>query len=305
MPKNRKFILSIICFLFSFISVSNAQELNCQVNVSSPQVQGSNKEVYDDMRKAMYEFLNNRVWTDHVFKDEERIECTMMFNITDRISDDEFKGSLQVQARRPVFGTSYYTNLLNHRDNDIHFRYVEFQPMDYNETGQNNSLIALLAYYANIILGLDYDSFSAEGGGLFFQKAETIVTNSANLGESGWKSYEGNKNRYWLVENLLNGKYNAVRSCFYRYHRLGLDRMNEVVDEARAEIADALSEMRPAYRENPTAMIFTVFFSAKSDEIVSIFSQSYPDEKGRVVNVLKEIDPGNTAKWERIQKGGN
>lgn len=301
----RKTIIPFILLLLIQNPAGISQELNCRVSVISPQVQGSNREVYDDMQKAIFEFMNNRVWTDHVFREEERIECNLMFNITDRVSDDQFKATLQIQASRPVFGTNYSTSLLNYRDNDIQFRYVEFMPMDFNETAQNNNLIAILAYYANVILGLDYDSFSLEGGSLFFQRAETIVNNQSNAAETGWKAYEGTRNRYWLTENLLNGKYNSVRECMYRYHRLGLDRMGERVDEARAEIADALVNMRAAYRENPSAMIFPVFFTAKSDEIVNIFSQSFPDEKSKVVNALKEIDPGNTAKWDRIQKAGN
>jgi len=298
------FVLMIMVGTIIFNSLP-AQELNCRVSVTSQQVQGSNREVYDNMQKAIFEFINNRVWTDHVYKEEERIECTINITISDRISDDEFKGSIQLQASRPVYNTSYVTTLFNHRDNDVLFRYVEFMPFDYNETGANNGLVALLAYYANIILGLDYDSFSPEGGTLFFQRAETLVNNMNNAPEPGWKAFDGTRNRYWLVENLMNGKYRSVRECYYRYHRLGLDRMTERVDESRSEIAEALVAMRVAYRENPSAMIFPIFFTAKSDEIVNIFSQSFPDEKARVVNVLKEIDPGNTAKWERIQKAGN
>jgi hypothetical protein len=274
------------------------------VSVVSQSVQGSNREIYDNMQKAMREFINNQNWTDHIFKEEERIQCQLMFNITDRISDNEFQGTLQIQSSRPIFGTSQTTVMFNHRDNDIHFKYDDFEPLRFNETQFTSNLVSLLAYYVNIILGLDYDSFSLEGGSLFFQRAEAIRNNAQNAAESGWKAFEGTRNRYWLIENLLNDKYRPVRSCLYRYHRLGLDRLVERTDEARAEIADALIELRPAYRENPNSMIFQVFFSAKSDEIVNIFSQSFPDEKNRVISALKEIDPGNTAKWDGIAKSG-
>lgn len=296
------FLLAFICLT---IGTAKAQELDCQVSVVSQQVQGSNREIYDNMQKAIYEFMNNQSWSDHIFKEEERIQCQMMFNITERISDDEFQGSLQIQANRPIYGASITTVMLNHRDNDIHFRYNDFEPLRFNETQYTSNLISILAFYANIIIGLDYDSFSQDGGTLFFQRAETIVANAQNSNQTGWSAYENNKNRYWLVENLLNDKFSPMRSCLYRYHRLGLDRMAERVDEGRAEIAEALIELRPAYRENPTAMIFLVFFSAKSDEIVNIFSQSYPDEKNRVITALKEVDPGNTSKWDRIAKAGN
>jgi hypothetical protein len=299
--KRKIFILLLIALGFNSLK---AQELNCMISVVSQQVQGSNREIYDNMQKAMMEFVNDQNWTDHIFKEEERIQCQMMFNITDRISDNEFQGTLQIQSSRPIFGSSQTTTMLNYRDNDIHFKYDDFEPLRFNETQFTSNLVSLLAYYVNIILGLDYDSFSLEGGTIFYQRAEAICTNAQNAAETGWKAFEGTRNRYWLVENLLNDKYRSVRSCLYRYHRLGLDRFIERTDEARAEIADALIEMRQAYRENPTAMIFTVFFTAKSDEIVNIFSESFPDERNRVVTALKEIDPANTSKWDRIAKSG-
>jgi hypothetical protein len=300
-PMRKLIFLLLISLGFNVVS---GQELNCMISVVSQQVQGSNREIYDNMQKAMMEFVNNQNWTDHIFKDEERIQCQLMFNITDRISDNEFQGSLQIQSSRPIFGSSQTTVMFNHRDNDIHFKYDDFEPLRFNETQFTSNLVSILAYYVNVILGLDYDSFSPEGGSLFFQRAEAIRNNAQNAAESGWKAFEGTRNRYWLIENVLNDKYRAVRSCLYRYHRMGLDRMVERIDEARAEIADAIIELRPAYRENPTAMIFQVFFTAKSDEIVNIFTQSFPDEKNRVISALKEIDPGNTSKWDNIAKAG-
>jgi len=302
MPQMRKLFFLL---LFSLVlRTAPAQELNCMISVVSQQVQGSNREIYDNMQKAMMEFVNNQNWTDHIFKEEERIQCQLMFNIQDRVSDNEFQGTLQIQASRPIFGTSQTTVMFNHRDNDIHFKYDDFEPLRFNETQFTGNLVSLLAYYVNIILALDYDSFALEGGSLFLQRAEAITTNAQNAAETGWKAFEGTRNRYWLIENLMNDKYRAVRSCLYRYHRMGLDRLVDRIDEARAEIADALIELRPAYRENPTAMIFQVFFTSKSDEIVNIFSESFPDEKNRVMQALKEIDPGNTAKWDRIGKTG-
>jgi len=303
MGLKRKFIL-----IYSFIALAagvQAQELNCMVSVVAQQVQGSNREVYDNMQKAIMEFMNNQSWTDHIFKNEERIQCQLMFNITERISDDEFQGSLQIQSSRPVFNTSLTTVMFNHRDNDVNFKYTDFEPLRFNETQFTSNLVSILAFYANLIIGLDYDSFSQEGGTLFFQRAEAIVTNAQNSQQTGWKAFENTKNRYWLIENLMNNKYSAMRACLYRYHRLGIDRMSERLDEGRAEIAEAITDLRPAYRENPTAIIFQIFFTAKSDEIVNIFTQSYPDEKNRVITALKEVDPGNMAKWDRIAKAGN
>ncbi len=298
-------MLRLIPILLLFVCLPlHGQELRCQANVSSPQVQGSNKQVFDAMRKAMYEFLNNTKWTDHVFAEEERIDCSFMFRITDQISMDEFRGTLTVQARRPVFGTDYQTILMNHQDTDIHFRFAEFEPLEYNEQAHTSNLVAILAYYVNIILGLDYDSFSQDGGNLFFERAENIVINAANAPESGWKAFENQRNRYWLVENLLNSKYESFRTCLYRYHRLGLDKMSGSVNESRAEISEAITDLRGPYRENSQAMIWTVFFTAKADEIKNIFSEGFPDEKARIVMVLKEIDPANTTKWDAITASG-
>ena len=280
------------------------QELRCQINVSSSQVQGSNKQVYDAMRKNIYEFLNNTKWTDHVYSEDERIECSFMFRITEQISTDEFRGTLTVQSRRPVYGTAYSTTLLNHQDNDIHFRFAEFETLEFNEQTHTSNLISILAFYVNIILGLDYDTFSLEGGTLFYERAEQIVGNASNAPESGWKAFESQKNRYWLVENLLNSKYEDFRTLLYNYHRLGLDTMAENPNDGRAVIADAITELRRAYRENSQAMIWPVFFSSKSDEIENIFSEGFPDEKARIVQVLKEIDPANASKWDNILKSG-
>jgi len=298
-------MLRFIPILLLLISLPlQGQELRCQANVTSPQVQGSNKQVYDAMRKAMYEFLNNTKWTDHVYKEEERIDCSFMFRITDQISMDEFRGTLTIQARRPIYNTAYSSTLLNYQDNDIHFRFAEFEPLEYNEQAHTSNLVSILAFYVNIILGLDYDSFSLDGGSLFYEKAEKIVSNAANAPETGWKAFESQKNRYWLAENLLNSKYELFRSCLYRYHRMGLDRMGENVNESRAEIAEAITELRRPYRENSQAMIWPVFFSAKSDEIKNIFSEGFPDEKARIVQVLKEIDPANASKWDAITASG-
>ncbi len=296
-------ILPILLFLISL--PLQGQELRCQINVTSSQVQGSNKSVYDAMRKNLYEFVNNKKWTDHIFDEDERIDCSFMFRITDQISTDEFRGTLTVQARRPVFGSAYSTTLLNHQDQDIHFRFAEFETLEFNETAHTSNLVSILAYYINIILGLDYDTFSLEGGSLFYERAEQIVSNAANAPETGWKAFESQKNRYWLVENLLNSKYEAFRSMLYNYHRLGLDAMTENPNDGRSVIAEAITELRRPYRENTMAMIWPVFFTSKADEISNIFSEGFPDEKARIVQVLKEISPANSSKWDNINKSGD
>ncbi len=279
-----------------------AQEFQCAVQVTSQKIQGSNKKVFETLQTALMEFMNNQKWTNDKFSPEERIDCNILINITEMISIDEFKGSLQIQARRPVYNSNYYTVLLNHQDQDFHFRYVEFEPLVYNPNSFDSNLIAVLAYYANVVLGLDYDSFKNNGGTTYFQEAERIVNRAQGAREAGWKSFEGQRNRYWLIENILNQYHRPLRQCMYEYHRKGLDRMSDKVEEARAEILKALELTRKVHRQRPSSFFTQVFFTAKSDELVNIFSESFSMEKGRVVELLKEVDPGNSQKYEKILK---
>lgn len=294
----RKLIVLILFISYSLFGAS--QELRCNVQVMSQKIQGTNKQVFRTMQTSIYEFVNNRRWSENVFSYDERIECNILINLTQQVSADEFKGSMQVQARRPVFNSSYNTVLLNFKDDDVHFRYVEFQSLEFNENSRSSNLTSLLAFYANIIMGLDYDSFSMEGGSAYFHKAEAIVNKSQNAVEKGWKAYESRKNRYWLVENLLQQAYSPVRECMYRYHRLGLDRMADRLTEGRAEIAESLRLLQKAHRAKPGAFILQLFFDAKADELVNIFKESFNDEKTRVYNLLNEIDPANISKYKKI-----
>ncbi|MDE5421206.1 DUF4835 family protein [Ancylomarina sp. DW003] len=296
----RKLILSLLV-LFSVLNASS-QELRCNVQVVSQQIQGTNKQVFRTMQTAIYEFMNTRRWTDHVYDQDEKIECNILINLKDQISSDEFKGTMQIQARRPIFNSSFNTVLLNFKDDDIHFKYAEYQALEFNETNTPTSLTALLAYYANIIVGLDYDSFAMEGGTPYFTRAEAIVNKMQNAKYPGWKSFESKSNRYWLIENILNNSYRPVRECIYRYHRLGLDKMADKLTDGRAEIAESLRLLQKAHRAKPGSFILQIFFDAKSDELVKIFSESFNDEKKRAYNILNDIDPANLNKYKKILK---
>lgn len=297
-----KKLLIITVFFYSFSIYS--QELNCNIQLITQQIQGTNKQVFETMQGAIYEFMNSTPWTTNVFDVDERIECTMLFNLQEQIGDDEFRGTLQIQVRRPVYNSSFNTVLFNYVDNDLHFRYVEYQPLQFNENSHISNLTSILAYYAYIILGLDYDSFSYEGGTEFFQKAEKIVNNAQNASQKGWKSIESpsRKNRYWLVNNILNEDFSPAREFIYRYHRMGLDRMYEKLNEARAEIAEGLKLLQQVYRNKPDPFMhfLQVIYDAKSDELVNIFKESFPEEKSRIFAILNEIDPANTNKYEAI-----
>src|SRR6056297_597244 len=274
-----------------------AQELNCNVQVISQQVQGTNKQVFETLQNAIYEFMNNRVWTNHVYTVEERVECNLMFNITEQISADEFRGTLSVQSRRPVYNTNYQTTMFNFIDNDIRFRYIEFQPLEFDLNSHTSNLTSILAFYAYFILALDYDSFALEGGTPYFRNAEQIVVNAQNAPHKGWKPMDdmAHKNRYWLVKDFLDSEYKNVREFNYRYHRHGLDVMDEKVAEGRAAIADALELLQEVHRSRPDPYMYTLrlVFDAKADEIVNIFSESFPEERNRVYNILTEVDKPN------------
>lgn len=292
----------LVIFLLAGLTKLSGQELQCNVSVSSSRIEGTYKEIFQTMRNDISEFMNNRKWTEHQFSYDERIICTVFIQITEQIGSDQFKGSIQVQLNRPVFNSSYQTPILNIKDNDFDVRYVEFQPLEFNEASNTSALTNLLAYYAYVILGFDYDTFSPNGGTPYFQKARDILNKSQNARERGWRAFESQYNRFWLIDNLMNKAYSPFRDLMYRYHRMGLDVMSEKPDMGRSEIADALRGMQKVYRSRPDTYINRIFFDAKSDEIVNLFSKGSLDERSRVMTVLTECDPGNSGKYEKIMQ---
>jgi hypothetical protein len=297
-----KYIVITLLVLLPAIALS--QELNCNVSVSAQKIQGSNRQVFENMQRDIFEFMNNTVWTNNVFSYTERIECNIAINLTDQISSDEFTGTIQIQLKRPVYNTTYNSTMLNFVDNNFRFRYVEFQPLEFDPTTHRTNLISVLAYYTYMILGFDYDSFSPLGGTEYFQIAEKIVTNAQNAPETGWKPYDGsrNRNRYWLVNNVLDKEYEGVRRFIYEYNINGLDRMESRISEARASMVESLMLIQDVYRKKPDPFMYLVqiVVEAKSDELINIFSESFPEEKSRVVQILTEIDPANRSKYGKI-----
>ncbi|HYX08445.1 MAG TPA: DUF4835 family protein [Bacteroidales bacterium] len=300
----RFFILIVILISVSLNTFS--QELKCNVQLVSQQIQGTNKQVFQTLQNAINEFMNNTVWTNYAFAPNERIECNMLINLTDQASADEFSGTIQIQSRRPVYNSSYNSVLFNYLDNNFDFRYVEYEPLEFDENQHLSNLTSMLAYYAYIIIGLDFDSFSYKGGTEFFEKAEKIVNNAQNAPQKGWKPFDAksNRNRYWLVKNILDQNYEPVRQFIYNYHRLGLDLMDSKPVEARQEIADSYKLLQKVFRQKPDPFMFflQVVFDAKSDEWVNVFSEAPMDQKTKVVTILTEIDPANSNKYEKILK---
>lgn len=297
-----KKLLLLVLPLLCIVVYCNGQELRCRVSVQSQKIRGANRNLFKTMQVDITDFMNNRKWTDHKYSNDERIECNLFIKLTQQISSDEFKGTIQVQLTRPIFNSTYESSLLNIADNDFHCRYVEFQPLEFNENNNKDNLTNILAYYAYVIIGMDYDSFSPEGGTPYYEKAQMIVQNSQNASQKGWKSYESESNRYWLVENLLNKSYSGFRSCIYEYHRNGLDVMADKAAEGRAVIAESLRSIQKVFRKRPSVYILQVFFDAKKNEIARVFSESYPDERKRVLAILNEVDPSNASIYESIEE---
>ncbi|MBP8959075.1 MAG: DUF4835 family protein [Bacteroidales bacterium] len=301
-----KYIVFIFILLF-FSPIIYSQELNCNVQVSAQKIQGSNRQVFITMQRDIYEFMNNTVWSNMIISYAERIDCNLLINLTDQLSADEFRGTIQIQLRRPVFNTTYNTTMLNFIDNNFQFRYVEFQPFEFDPSIHKSNLISVLAYYAYIIIGIDADSFSPEGGTEFFQVAEKIVTNAQNAPEPGWKPYDGsrNRNRYWLVKNILDKEYAGIRKFIYEYHINGLDKLESRVSEARTNIVESLRLLQETYRRKPDPYMYflQIILDAKADELVNIFAEAFPEEKERVLEILNEIDPANKAKYQKITAG--
>lgn len=207
---------------------------------------------------------------------------------------------MNIALRRPVYKSSYNTALLNYIDKDFEFKYVEFQALEYSDNVFTSNLTSAIAYYMYMFLGLDGDSFSRFGGAPYYEKAQNIVNMGQNAREKGWKAFESQKNRYWMIENLTNPAYSSVREAMYKYHRLGLDVMSDDVEAGRVAITESLELLRKANRERPGLFILQLFLEAKRDEIVNIYSQASPMDKTKAVNILKEIDPANSSKYDKI-----
>lgn len=314
-PKNRQFFgISIFVFLSLLFQLTGlkvgAQEINAKVNVVYAQIGTTvDKKVFQTLQSSLVNFLNKRKWTTDGFETNEKIECSFLLNLQSIVEPNVYKGTLTIQAGRPIYNTNYLSPLINFIDNEVSFRYVEFQPIEFNENRIAGTeplaanLSALFAYYVNIILGLDYDSYSPRGGDPFFQKANVIV-NASPEGRSisGWKPFDGQRNRYWLAENLQNSRYALVHDAIYTYYRQGMDKIVENEASAREQMMNALSMLNTLHAETPNLMIMPFFFQGKSDEIIQLFKKGTLQEKNRVIDLCTKIDITNSSKYRQELK---
>ncbi|MEP7256515.1 MAG: DUF4835 family protein [Ferruginibacter sp.] len=300
----RKFnFLLILVVAFKF---SSAQELKANITVVSNQVGNNvNQNVFRTLQTALNTFINTHKWTPDNFQPNERIECSFFLNLQPTSDLNVYNASLTIQAARPVYNTSYLSPIINFKDENIIFKYVEFQQLEFNENRISGSdalvsnLTAVIAYYAYMILAFDYDSFSPRGGDPYFQKAQNIINNAPDgRGISGWKAFDGVRNRYWLVENMLNSRYTIMHDVYYNYYRLGMDKLYEDENAARVEVLNVLNLLNNFNTDNPNKMINQFFFQGKSTELVKIFSKAPQQDKARASELLQKMDITNAPKYK-------
>lgn len=295
---------SVLFFLVSVVSFG--QELNGRISVVTSRVDNSvNKKAFQTLQTALTNFINNRKWTADQFGPKEKIDCNFLFNLESTGEANVYKGSLTIQSSRPAYNSTYQSPLINFQDNDLTFKYAEFQQLDFNDArvaGPDplvSNLTAVIAYYVNLILGFDYDSFSPRGGNVYFQKAENIMNNApAGRNISGWKAFDGTRNRYWLAENLMNSRYTIVHDFIYGYHRLGLDKLYDEEINARTQILNLLNSLNTYNVDNPNTMILQFIMQAKSQELIRIFSKASPQEKLRALEFLQKLDVSNASQYK-------
>ncbi len=296
----KKLLWCIVLFL-PFVAI--AQDFNCRVQVIYPQIQVANTQRFKNLENSIREFINNRKWSTDKVQPNERIEWSLIINVTEfDNASSSFKANAQIQSSRPVFNTGYNSVLLNQEDNSWQFEYIDFQAMNFVEGTYTDNLTSLVAYYIFMVMGMDADSFKKEGGTEYYNRAYNVMLAAQQRGMPGWQvSDAGNKNRYWLIENLLNDRFKPVREAYYRYHIKGMDVMNKDIEEARLEITASLQLLQKVWKIMPNSMLLKVWFNAKVNEIVNIYCKALTTDKNKIIDILKEADPANANKYDGIR----
>lgn len=299
-----RYIVLGLCSMW-FVS-AGAQELNCTVTINSDQIEGSNKQVYETLKQGIEEYMNQNRWTNMTFAETEKIECSMLI-VVKQVLGNSYSCEMTLQSRRPVYGTTYTTPLLNFKDNAFNFTYQEFDRIEWQQNQFTTNLTAMLAYYCYLIIGHDLDSYQRLGGTPCFRMCEEIVNacQSASMEGSeqkGWLAFDSNRNRYALINNLQDEAFKKYRNFYYEYHRLGLDEMSGNVTNGRARIAEGLPVLKEAYRARPATYVINTFLDAKADELVDIFRKGTDKEKKEVYDLLIDIDPTRQNTYDRMNE---
>lgn len=298
--------ITILISAILFWSSIQAQELQVRVTVNATRINSTiDKKVFTTLQNQLNDFINSRKWTGDNFKQNEKINCSFLLSLESIVEPYVYKGTLTIQAGRPVFGSTYQSPLVNYKDQDITFKYVEYQPISFNENQIQGidpligNLSATFAYYAYTILGLDYDTFSPKGGDPFFQKALNIVNNAPESGAiSGWKLFDGIRNRYWLNENLVNTKYNIVHDVFYSYYRNGMDSLAISDVKARDNILKSMVRLQAFNQENSNTAIVQFFMQSKTIELIGVFKNASPETKAKSVDILSALDISSVQRFK-------
>lgn len=295
-----KYILFFIFIFFGFTVVAQ-EELNAIITINSNKVQSTNKQVYKTLEKALTEFVNQTKWTNKKNLPQERINCA--FNIiVDSQEGNNFKASIQVQATRPVYGSSYTSPILNINDTKFDFKYNEFDPLVYNPNSYDSNLVSTVVFYVYIILGIDADTFKLNGGQEYLKKAENVMLQAQQSGENGWQNEIGKQNRFSLIDNLLSSKFRLLRTIYYNYHRNGFDNFYENKDQAKREIQRNILQLGSLHNVIVGNTMIRMFLDAKSDEIVSVFSDGKTTgQEEKIRAVLQKISPTQGRKWRKIK----
>ncbi len=294
-------ILICLCGVVYASSDAHAQELQCSVEINSSSVEGTNKSVFDSLKEVISEYLNENKWTNFVFSPNEKIECRFFLTVKE-YSDDRIKGDIQIQLIRPVFNSTYTTTLFNFKDTKVEFDYREGDPLIFNDNNWDGNLTAILNYYAYLLLALDFDSFSYKGGQSYFDKAASIVQMAQSSGESGWRTFEDNRNRSAVLNSFTDSNTSMIRDLIYQYHRKGLDEMVTSPDKGRAAITSSLKALADIYNNAPMSVGLSVFRDSKLDELINIYSKAPQSEREEVYELLKDIYPADMEKLEKIRK---
>lgn len=290
----------LLSFLF-YSGMSAAQDVLANIEVNAQRITNTEQTLFEDMKESLMEFVNNRKWTADKFKPAERIEFSLLL-ILDEANGENFSGSIQVQARRPVYMSGYNTSLINHKDPEVSFNFSKFDVLQFSDqAASQNELTAIIAFYTYLVIGMDYDSFSPKGGTEYLNKALNILNQFSSASTPGWKAFENQTNRHWVITNYMDSRFEPLRDCMYIYHRKGLDIMHKDVKKGRKEMLEALKPLEKVYRNMPNNINMRMFFNAKSSEIVNVFSEGEGDEKSELVKLLQTISPGNNQKWSKIQ----
>ncbi|MBK7383167.1 MAG: DUF4835 family protein [Flavobacteriales bacterium] len=297
----RRSIVALLPLFFAF--AGSAQEFNCQVSVIAPQIATAQPRVFQSMETAIKEFYQSRRFTNYNYTPAERIDLNILLTISSQPAADRFEATLQIIYARPVYGTDYNTPILDLVDDQVQFQFLENTQIEFTPDRYLNNLSSLLGYYAYFILGLDGDSYAPLGGSEFYAQAQQVLNNAQNANESGWKAFESQRNRYWLLDNQLQAVFRPFRELLYTYHRTGMDAMTEDAAAARRVIAAGIEKLKTVHQAKPASYNLQVFFNAKYQELVEIFKPADPAEKSKLFNTLQIIDPGHIGQYQNMMRG--